>query len=150
MEILGVPVHTALALAAAISAPVSCALTLWFAIRVEHRATWRYPMIIAATVATVSILGAFITGDRLLEEDPNLAGDPMVVAHQQYAARLVFPTVGYWVMAALTGWLNPRTGALRVALPLLLSGFALVVLVLVVLSGDAEARSLWDSIRSRF
>lgn len=150
MEILGLPVHTVLALAAAVTGPVSCAVTLWFCIRVDNRDAWRYPMLISVTLATVAILGAFVTGDRMLEADPALAQDPTVTAHQQYAARLVLPTVGYWVVASLTGWLNPRTGALRLMLPLILSGFALVVLVLVLLSGDADARSLWDSMTDRF
>ena len=150
MEILGLPVHTVLALSAAITGPVACALTLWFAIRVEHRDTWRFPMMIAATLATASILGAFVTGDRLLDANPGMADDPVVVAHQQYAARLVLPTVGYWVMAALTGWLNPRSGILKLTLPLILSGFAVVVLVLVILSGDADARSLLDSVTDGF
>ncbi len=150
MEILGLPPHTVLALAAAVTGPVACALSLWFAIRVDHRDTWRFPMMIAVTLATVSILGAFVTGDRLIDADPALAEDPMVVAHQQYAARLVLPTVGFWVMASLTGWLNPRSGVLKLMLPLILAGFAVVVLVLVVLSGDADARSLWDSLLDQF
>ncbi len=150
MEILGLPPHTVLALAAAITGPVACALSLWFAIRVEHRDTWRYPMLISATLATAAILGAFVTGQRLIEDEPDLAVDPMVAAHQDYAARLVLPTVGWWVVAALSGWLNPKTGALKLALPLLLTGFSAVVLVLVILSGDADARSLWTSVTNRF
>jgi hypothetical protein len=150
MEILGLPPHTVLALAAAVTGPVACALSLWFAIRVDHRDTWRFPMMIAVTLATGSILGAFVSGDRLLEADPAMAKDPMVVAHQQYAARLVLPTIGFWVMASLTGWLNPRGRVLKVMLPLILSGFAVVVLVLVMLSGDADARSLWDSVLDQF
>ena len=106
-------------------------------------------MMITATLATAAILGAFVSGDRMLIDNPNLAADPQVVAHQEYAARLVLPTIGFLVMAILTGWLNPRTGALRLALPLLLTGFAVVVLVLVVLSGDADARSIWDSMRDQ-
>lgn len=150
MEILGVPLHTALALSAAVLAPLGCLVSLWFAIRVDHRDAWRYPMMITATLATVSILAAFVSGDRMLTDHPELAADPMVAAHQQYASRMVLPTIGYFVLATLAGWLNPRTGALKLALPLLLSGFALVVLVLVVLSGDADARSLWDEVRSQF
>jgi len=150
MEIFGLPLHTVLALAAAVTGPVSCAITLWFCFRVEHRETWRYPMLITVTLATASILGAFVSGDRMLEANPGLAEDPTVIAHQQYAARLVLPTVGYWVVASLTGWLNPRTGALKLMLPLILAGFSLVVLVLVLLSGDADARSLWDSMTDRF
>lgn len=107
-------------------------------------------MMIAATLATASILGAFISGNQSLTDHPELASDPQVIVHQQYAVRLVLPTIGYFVLAALTGWLNPRTGALRIALPILLAGFTLVVLALVVLSGDDGARSLWDDILARF
>lgn len=150
MEIFGLPPHTVLALAAAVTGPVACLLALWFAVRVEHRDTWRYPMLIAVTLAAASILGAFVSGDRMVAADPALGRDPVVLAHQEYAARLVLPTIGFWVLAALAGGLNPRTGPLRLMLPLLLSGFALVVLVLVVLSGDADARSLWDSVLASF
>lgn len=150
MEILGFPPHTVLAIAAGVAGPVACALTLWFVVRVDRRDTWRYPMMIAVTVATATILGAFVSGDRMLDGDPRLGRDPMVLAHQQYAARLVLPTIGFWVMASLTGFLNPRTGVLKTMLPLILAGFAVVVLVLVLLSGDADARSLWESVRDQF
>ncbi len=150
MEILGLPLHEALAIAAAVCAPVGCLVSLWFAFRPESRDAWRYPMMITATLATATILAAFVSGDRMLTNNPQLSGDPQVGAHQEYAARLVLPTIGYFVLAALTGWLNPRTGALRLALPMLLTGFSVVVLVLVVLSGDASARSLWDDVSARF
>ncbi len=150
MDLEGLSPHTVLALTAAVTGPVACALSLWFAIRVEHRDSWRYPMLISATIATAAILGAFVTGQRLLDAQPDLAADPMVGSHQEYAARLVLPTVGWWVVAALAGWLNPKTGALRFALPFLLTGFSAVVLVLVVLSGDADARSLWATVSNSF
>lgn len=150
MEFFGLAPHTVLALAAAVTGPVGCALGLWFAIRVDHRDTWRYPMMIATTVAAAAILGAFVSGQQLLESDSELAGSPMVAAHQDYATRLVLPTVAWWVIAALTGWLNPKTGVLKLALPMLLSAFSILVLVLVVLSGDADARSLWNSVLEEF
>ena len=149
MEIVGVPVHTVLAFAAALLGPIGCLTALWYAARPERRDFWRYPMMITATLATAAILGAVVSGDQLLADRPNLVADANVHDHQEYAERLVLPTIGFWVMAMVTGWLNPRTGILRLALPLLLSGFAIVVLVLVVLSGDADARSIWDSMRDQ-
>ncbi len=149
MEILGVPVHTVLAYAAAAFGPIGCVTALWYAVRPERRHVWRYPMMITATLASAAILGAFVSGERLLSESPALGIDADVTSHQEYAERLVLPAIGFWVMSVLTGWLNPRTGALRLALPLLLSGFAVVVLVLVVLSGDTDARSIWDSMREQ-
>lgn len=150
MEILGLPLHAALATSAAVLGPLGCLLAIWFVVRPDHRDTWRYPMLITAVLATASILATFVTGNQMLTDHPELADDPMVTAHREYASRLVLPTIGYFVIATLAGWLNPRTGALRVALPLLLFGFAIVVLVLVVLSGDAQARSLWSDIRDQF
>ncbi len=150
MEIVGLPLHSGLAILAAVLAPLGCVVALWYSFRVERRDTWRYPMMITATLATASILGAFFSGERMLDLHPELANDAQVIAHQQYGARLVLPTIGYFVLAALTGWLNPHTGALKLALPVLLTGFTVVVLVLVVLSGDAGARSLWESVLNRF
>jgi hypothetical protein len=149
MDILGVPLHTVLAYSAAGLGPIGCLTALWYSVRPERRHVWRFPMLITATLAAAAILGAFVTGDQLLTDRPNLAADAQVIDHQEYAERLVLPTIGFWVVATLTGWLNPRTGILRLALPLLLSGFAIVVLVLVVLSGDADARSIWDSMRDQ-
>lgn len=149
MEIAGLPLHTVLAFAAAGLGPIACLVALWYAVRPERRHVWRYPMVVTATVGAAAILGAFISGDQLLNDQPNLAADAQVVDHQEYATRLVLPTIGFWVMAVLTGWLNPRTGALRLALPLLLTGFAVVVLVLVLLAGDADARSIWESMRDQ-
>ena len=150
MEILGLPLHSALAVSAAVLGPVGCLVALWYAFRPDHRTTWRWPMLITAVLATVSILGAYISGERLLADHPELTVDAQVVNHQQYATKLVLPTVGYFVMASLSALLNPRTGALRVALPFLLAGFSFVVLVLVALSADADTRSLWDTIRNSF
>jgi hypothetical protein len=149
MEIVGVPVHTVLAYAAAGFGSIGCVTALWYAVRPERRDFWRYPMMITATLGAAAILGAYMTGEQLLSENPSLGIDADVTAHQEYAERLVLPAIGFWVMSVLTGWLNPRTGALRLALPLLLSGFAVVVLVLVLLSGDTDARSIWDSMRDQ-
>lgn len=147
MEIVGLPWHTVLAYAAAGLGPIGCITAIWYAVRVERRSFWRWPMLITVTFATAAILGAYMTGDQLLNDRPNLAADADVAAHQEYAQRLVLPTIGFWVMGTLTGILNPRSGILRLALPFILAGFAVVVLVLVILSGDADARSLWDNIR---
>jgi uncharacterized membrane protein (DUF4010 family) len=147
MEILGLPLHSALAISAAVLGPVGCLVALWYAFRPDHRDAWRYPMLITAVLATAAIFGAYVSGEQMLADHPELADDAQVVDHQQYAARLVLPTVGYFVMATLSALLNPRTGALRVALPILLTAFSVVVLVLVALSGDEDARSLWEAIR---
>ena len=74
--------------------------------------------------------------------DPSLLDNPMVAPHLEYADRLLLPGAGFFILVVLTGVLNPRTGVLRTVLPILLVGFAVVVLVLVVLSGDSGARAV--------
>lgn len=150
MEILGLPLHSALAISAAVLGPVGCLVAVWWAVRPEHRDTWRYPLLITAVLATASIFGAYLSGEQLLAAHPELAVDAQVADHQEFATRLILPTVGYFVMAMLSGLLNPRRGPLKVALPLLLTAFAVMVLVLVVLSGDEDARSLWEAIRDTY
>ena len=107
-------------------------------------------MLITATFATAAILGAYITGRPLLNDQPNLAADADVAAHQEYATRLVLPTIGFWVMATLTGFSTRGPASCAWRCRSLLAGFAIVVLILVILSGDADARSLWDSIQDQF
>ena len=140
MEMSGISWHEAFVLAAVVLGPVGTLVSLGYALRVDHREEWRRPMLLTALLGFLAILGAYFTGDRTLSEHPELAADPLVTAHQDYAVRLVLPAVGWFVVATLTGWVNPRTGALRLMLPFLLCGFAVVVLVLVVLTGSADAR----------
>jgi hypothetical protein len=74
----------------------------------------------------------------------------MVAPHLEYADRLLLPGAGFFILVVLTGVLNPQRGVLRTVLPILLVGFAVVVLVLVVLSGDSGARQLLDTIVAAF
>ena len=114
--------------------------------RIERRDFWRIPMLVSGTLAFVAILGAYVSGRRLVDADPSLLSDPTVAPHLEYADRLLLPGAGFFILVVLTGVLNPRTGVLRTVLPILLVGFAVVVLVLVVLSGDSGARQLLDQI----
>lgn len=148
MDLSGLTWHGSFVAAAAILGPLGCLVSLGYAVRIDHRDAWRFPMLVTAFVGVVAVVGAYVTGERALAADPQLARNLVVDDHRGYAVKLLLPTVGWAVMAALTGWVNPRTGALRLAMPALLSGFALVVLVLVVLSGDDGVRSLWERLWS--
>ena len=123
---------------------------LVYSIRVSQRDFWRRPMMVAATLAWLAVLGAYVSGSRLVDAEPRLLGDPQVAPHLEYADRLLLPGTGFFVLALLTGFLNPRTGALRLMLPMLLSAFAVVVLALILLSGDAGMRELWDRVREAY
>lgn len=125
-------------------------LGIVYAVRVEKRGFWRTPMMVGAVLAFGAILVAYVSGQRLVDGDPGiLRSNPQMIPHLEYADRLVLPGAGYFVVAVLTGLLDPRTGALRTMLPLLLTGFSAVVLLLTVLSGDGGARLLLDRILER-
>ena len=142
--------HLLAAYAAVVLGVLGPVLGLVYSLLVERRDTWRKPMLGAATLTFAAVVGAWVSGRQLLEAHPGLADDATVAPHLEYADRLLLPGIGFFVVAMLTGLLNPRTGALRTVLPLLLTGFSLVVLVLVVLSGDADARSLLDRLVGSF
>ena len=143
-------VHTLAAYAAVLLGVVGPVLALVYAVRVERRDFWRKPMLVAGTLTSLAILGAYLSGRKLVSDHPRLLTDPEVVPHLAYADRLLLPGVGFFVFVVVTGVLNPRTGAMKVVLPLLLTGFAVVVLLLVVLSGDSGARLLLDRVLDRF
>ncbi len=142
--------HVIVAYAAVLLGVLGPVLGILYSLLVESRDIWRKPMLGAATLTFAAVLGAYFSGRQVLDAQPGLADDPMVAPHLEYADRLLLPGAGFFVIAVLTGLLNPRTGALRTVLPLLLTGFSVVVLVLVLLSGDDGARSLLDRLVGSF
>jgi hypothetical protein len=150
MDFGGTTWHEVFVLAAVVLGPIGCLASLGYAFRVDHRDSWRRPMLTTALFGLLAILGAYVTGERTLTDNPDLAVDPQLRAHQDYAANLVLPTVGWFVVATVTGWINPRTGAFKLLMPMVLAGFATVVLVLVVLTGSPDARSLLRDLTGEF
>jgi hypothetical protein len=146
MDFTGLTWHEATVALAVVLGPVGCLVSLGYVLRVEHRDSWRRPMLVTAILGGAAVLAAYVTGERVLDAEPGLSESIPLQDHRDYALQLLLPTVGWLVMAIVTGWVNPRTGALKVMLPLLLTGFSLIVLVLVVLSGSDGARELWETI----
>ena len=54
-------------------------------------------------------------------------------------------TLGFVVVALAAGYFHERRGAVRVVVSTLLAVAAVATLVMVVLTGDAGARSVWGS-----
>lgn len=138
--------HTLVAYAAVLCGLAGPVLGIIYAVRVETRDFWRRPMMVAAALCFGSVVLAHLSGRRLVADEPELLRNPAVIPHLEYADLLLLPAAGFFILAMLTGLLNPRTGALRTMLPLLLTGFAAVVLLLSVLSGDGGARLIVDRI----
>lgn len=125
-------------------------IALVYSARVERRSFWRVPMLVSGALSFAAVLTVYLSGRHLVSEQPRLLHEPGVAAHVAYADRLLVPATGYFLLAMMTGLLNPRSGALRIVLPLLLSMLAALVLVLVLLSGDSGARNLFDRLLERF
>lgn len=150
MDFLGLSWHQISVLCAVVFGPLACVLGFWYAVRPERRDTWRGPMVIGAVVGTASIVAAYFTGEQLLAAQPQLAVDTQVAAHQEYAERLLLPAAAFFVMAATTGGLNPRTGVLRLLLPPLLACFSAVLFAMLMLASDADARLVVERIFAQF
>jgi hypothetical protein len=150
MEIDPDSLHLMAAYAAVLLGVLGPLLGIVYSLRVDRRDFWRTPMLGSATLTFAAVVGAYLTGRWLLDARPGMAADPSVAPHLEYADRLLAPGTGFFVIAMLTGLLNPRTGALRTVLPILLTGFSVIVLVLVVLSSDSGARMLLDRLLDAF
>ena len=142
--------HTVAASVALLLGVAGPVVAVVYAVRIERRDFWRIPMLVSGILTFVAILVAYVSGRRLVDTDPSLLDNPTVAPHLEYADRLLLPGAGFFILVVLTGVLNPRTGVLRMVLPILLVGFAAVVLVLVVLSSDSGARQLLDQIVEAF
>lgn len=105
----------------------------------------RWPVLASALLAVAAIVAAYLTGDHFREV--NDFGGPQVEQHAEYAVDLLWATVGFGVVALLTTLLHRADARwLRVLLTVLLVADALAVLVLVVLTGEAGARAVWDGV----
>ena len=141
--------HVVAAYAAVLFGVVGPGLALIYAIRVERRDYWRVPMLVGATLTFATTLTSYLVGRRLADDYSQMLGEPGVRAHLEYADRLLLPAAGFFVVAVVTGVLNARTGVLKTMLPLLLTGFAVIVLGLTLLS-DAGVRAIVDRIIAEY
>jgi uncharacterized membrane protein len=153
VTIHGIPLHPLIVHAAVVLVPLAALFAIGYAVLPRRRWQTRNPAAILAVVAAASVQLAAMTGDQLkhsLHEHTAI-----IETHETWAGRL---QAGSWVLAALVlvaWWAFPhhnplpdkdhREGSTTMARPLvvLLPLAALGVLVLVVLTGDAGARSVW-------
>jgi hypothetical protein len=116
--------------------------------------------VVSAVAASGSVGLAYITGHQLLHQRFALAQGPLRAAintHRHWAHLLIFGSGAYMVVAVLAAWALGGPSALvsqwgaretvaawRVPALVLLVVAGIVVLVLVVLTGDAGARAVWN------
>lgn len=147
MEINGVPLHPLVVHAAVVLTPLACLAALAYCVP-AWRDWVRWPLVVLAAVAAVSVWVAFLSGDDF-RDDPRFdfaAGTPLedkLENHEEWAERLRIGASVFAVLAFVAAWFHTRTGPVRTALTVLSAVAALATLVLVVLTGDAGAQATW-------
>ncbi len=156
VEINGVPLHPLVVHAAVVLAPAAALMSV-LVLNARWRWLTRWPALLLTLGAALSVQLAALTGEDLKAQ---LGDNPLIRTHETWAGRLQVAT---WVLLAVTAvafWALPavsrlqggrdrpgRVAVLEKPLLVLLPVVAVVVLVLVVLTGDAGARAVWTAAR---
>ena len=146
MEINGLPLHPLLVHAAVVFTPLAALTALSYALVTRWRERLRWPMLALAVVATLAVVAAYLSGKSFLASTPELAQLPLVETHEERGQLLLWLTLGFGVVAAVSGWLHARAGPVQLGLRVLLALAAAAVLVQVVLTGDAGSRAVWGEV----
>jgi len=155
MEIAGLPLHPLVVHAAVVLTPLAALLVVVFAVRTPWRWLTRWPAALATVGALGAVFAAKITGTSFLHDRPELA--PLVRTHQHRANVLFLLMIGFTVLTLVGAWSlggdsalasgrgarDSRVAVLDRVMPALLVLGAVLVLVWVVLTGDAGARAVW-------
>lgn len=154
MEINGVPLHPLVVHAVVVFTPLAALAAI---VMTAPRWRWlaRWPAVVLTVGATASSYVATLTGSTL-EKDRGLHS-PLVTHHAEWGSRLMVAmwifaaivVVAFWVLPHVTGLDGGTDRAARIAvlekpLMVLLPLAAVAVLVLVVLTGDAGAKAVWQ------
>lgn len=147
MEINGLPLHPLAVHGAVVLVPLAALIALAY-LRPGWRDRLRWPLVVAAVLAVVAVVAAYLSGDHFREandffNDPSLPATDEIDDHAELAGYLLWTTVGFGVVALITGFLHPKEGAARWVLGALLGVAAVAVVVLVFLTGEAGARAVW-------
>ncbi len=160
MNFNGTPLHPLVVHAAVVLTPVAALCGILFAVRATWRWWLRWPMVVTAVLAAGSVGLAYVTGHALNNQRFADAQGPLLDAinrHRHWAHLLIVAAAAYVLVAVLAAWALGGPSSLvsgwgaratvtawrTPALVLLIVG-AVAVLVLVVLTGEAGARAVWN------
>ncbi|MFT4008988.1 MAG: hypothetical protein QM655_02990 [Nocardioidaceae bacterium] len=155
MEISGLPVHVLVVHAAVVFTPLAVISAILFAVVPKWRYLTRWPTGVLVVVSTVAVWVAKLSGPDL-QKDRGLP-DALIRTHEQRGDVLAWVMLGFLVVGAyavltlggpsgLVSGSGARTAAAPWAervVPVALVVLGIVVLVWVVLTGDAGARATW-------
>lgn len=151
MTINGLPLHPLVVHAAVVFAPIAGLLAIAYLVP-GWRHHLRWPVLVVTVLAAALVWFASATGDSLkhaADLRSAMAANPALAQaihhHEDLAGKLQVST---WVLAALgvlVWWFHHRPGWIRNALLVLLPVCGVAALVLVVLTGDAGAKAVWNA-----
>lgn len=155
--IAGLPLHPLVVHAAVVLTPLAALLVIAFAVLPRWRWLTRWPAGLTTLVALGVVFVARLSGQSLLNSRPELRQLAEVQTHMHRGKTLLWLMLGFAVLTAIGLWAlggpslmasgrgqqDSRTTTLDRLMPVLLVAGAVVVLVGVVLTGDAGSRAVW-------
>lgn len=155
MEFFGLPLHPLVVHAAVVFVPLAALLVIVFAVFQKHRWATRWPALLLTLVSLATVWIARITGKSLKDELPGI--EQAIATHEERGELLSLLMIGFTVLVAVAAWSlggpsalasgrgsrDSGVAALDKVLPAVLVVAALVVLVAVVMTGDAGTRVVY-------
>ena len=154
MEINGIPLHPLVIHAVVVFVPLAALAAIAMSLP-KWRWLARWPALILTLGATAASYVSTVTGEQL--KDDRGLDTPLVRTHEEWGERLM---IGMWIFAALVivafvvlphvtrlAGGRDRPGSVAVLekpLMVLVPLAAIAVLVLVVITGDAGAKAVWQ------
>jgi hypothetical protein len=159
MEIAGLPLHVLVVHATVVFTPLAALAAVVFAVVPKWRYLSRWPTAILAVTAFGAVWVARLSGTSFKNElDPQI--QELIQTHQDRGMQLSLLMILFLVVAAVAVWTLPgdsgfasgsgaresRVVALDKVMPAALVVSALLVLVWVILTGDAGSRAVWEDV----
>jgi uncharacterized membrane protein len=143
IKINGLPAHALLVHLTVVLVPLVALGAIAYLVP-AWRAWLRWPLLVGAVVAFVSIWASYLTGDNFKESVEFFQDNPQIEKHEEYAD--VFRIVGSVFTLALlvvTGWLHGRADKVRAVASGVVAVLAVVTLVYTYLTGEAGAKAVY-------
>jgi hypothetical protein len=146
-SVAGLPLHPLVVHAAVVLTPLGALAAIAYVALPRYRDLLRWPTLVLAVVAFLSIWAAYLTGDNFFD-DPKFAsfsGELLdrIEKHEELAGQLRWMVTGFGIVTVATTYLHDLTGTRGKVLGALVVVLAVLTLVWTVLTGDAGARAVW-------
>ena len=143
----GLPAHILIIHAVVVLGPLAAASALVYAGVPRYRDAVRWPTLVLAVIAFVSVWAAYLSGANFFDDArfDSFSGELLekIEKHEDYAGTLRWIGTGFGVVTVLATYLHDREGMRKLVLNVLVAVLAVLTLVWVFLTGDAGSRAVW-------